>query len=315
MDVRQNGGQRKEMPVRVITLFTDPTPNGYINLRYVTHMFGIAQNYTDLSDDEFKEFVKQLMFVGKKLVATWNHLNKYIQLETSLIEVEEKNQPIETLDFQHMSYSQDLFLELDEFLVQLKSALDYLAKLPRTIIGKKNWPDLRTFGDKGAAVVKALKNNVPKKWERQANMIIEIVFEKHRPWLEMAIAARDKINHFKDGGLDYEGFLVAKTTVNGEEKVIVPMWTDSLSVREYMQNTWHNLISLVEQFTIGFLCMRFKPDFGFVYIPKPHDSVASPIAVVPDDQVENVMNLMQALQVKSKFVENAGITKLTEDAT
>jgi hypothetical protein len=199
------------MGLQVRTIFNDPTPDGYINLRYVTHMLNIAESHTDLSSDEFLEFVKHLLFVGKKLVATWRHLHNYAQLENNLVEAERVKPPIETLDFQHVSYSQDLFIEVDEFLVQLKSTLDYLAKLPIAIIGKKNWPYLRTFGDKGGAVIKALKNNVPKKWEKQSAMIAEIVLEEHRPWLEMAIAARDKINHFKDGGLDYEGFLVAKT--------------------------------------------------------------------------------------------------------
>src|SRR5438552_3416221 len=106
------------MPLQYKTLFNDPTPDGFINLRYVIHMVGIAQNYTDFSDAEFDEFVKHLLLVAKKLVATWSHMNRYIQIEDALIAAEEKNPPIETLDIQHISYSQDLFLELDEFLVQ-----------------------------------------------------------------------------------------------------------------------------------------------------------------------------------------------------
>jgi hypothetical protein len=291
------------MPLQLKTLFNDPTPDGYINLRYVIHLMGIAQNYTDFSNAEFHEFVKHLLLVAKKMVATWNHLNRYIQLEDSLIEAEGKNPPIETLDIQHISYSQDLFLELDEFLVQLKSTLDYLAKLPLAIIGKNNWPYLRTFGDKGGAVIKALKNNVPRKWARHAAMIEEIVFEEHRPWLEMAIASRDRSNHFKDGGVESDVFLIAKTTIDGKEKIVVPMWFDNLTVREYMQHTWHNLMSFVEQFTVGFLVMRFKEGFGFVHIPKPPGSIASPIVVLPDNAVGPVMQFMSVLQRKSKQSE------------
>jgi hypothetical protein len=36
------------------TLFQDPTPDGYINLRYVVHMMNIAQTYTDFTDGEFQ---------------------------------------------------------------------------------------------------------------------------------------------------------------------------------------------------------------------------------------------------------------------
>lgn len=302
------------MPLQLKTLFNDPTPDGYINLRYVIHMMSIAQNYTDFSDAEFNEFVKHLLLVGKKMVATWSHLNRYVQLEDALIEAEEKNPPIETLDIQHISYSQDLFLELDEFLVQLKSTLDYLAKLPLSIIGKKNWPYLRTFGDKGGMVIKALKNNVPKKWEKQAAMIEEMVFGEQGKWLEMAIASRDRSNHLKDGGVDAEVFLVAKTTVDGKEKVVVPMWLDNLTVREYMHHTWHNLMAFTEQFTVGFLVMRFKEGFGFVHIPKPAGAVASPIVVLPDNAINPVMQFMNVLQRKSKQA-NEGDANKPMDAT
>ena|SRR2546423_1238563 len=287
------------MPFQFKTLFNDPTPNGYINLRYVMQMMGIAQTYTDFSGAEFEEFVKNLLLVAKKMVATWNHLDRYIKLEAALIEAEKNNPPIETLDIQHISYSQDLFLELDEYLVQLKSTLDYLAKLPLAIVGKNNWPYLRTFGDKGGAVIKALKNNVPKKWKMQASMIEEI-FGEHRQWLEMAIASRDRSNHFKDGGVEAEVFLIAKTMIDGKEKVVVPMWFDNLTVREYMQHTWHNLMSLVEQFTVGFLAMRFKTGIGFIHIPKPEGSVASPIVVAPEDAIQHMMKFAQFLQHKSK---------------
>jgi hypothetical protein len=281
-------------------LFQDPTPDSYINLRYVSHMMNIAQTYTDFTDAEFQEFVKQLLFVAKKMVATWRHLARYEAEETALVEAEKKNPPLEKLDIQHISYSQDLFLELDEFLVQLKSTLDYLAKLPLAIIGKNNWPYLRTFGDKGGSVLKALRNNVPKKWAKQAAVLEEMVFPQYQQWLEMVIASRDRTNHFKDGGVEMEVFLVAKTTVEGEEKIVVPMWFDNLTVREYIGHAWHNLMGFVEQFTIGFLAMRFKEGFGFIHTPRPGGSVISPISVLPEEAIMPAMKFMSSLEKKAE---------------
>jgi hypothetical protein len=126
-----------------------------------------------------------------------------------------------------------------------------------------------------------------------------MVVTQHRPWLEMAIDSRDRSNHFKDGGVDAEVFLVAKMTISGEEKVVVPMWFDNLTVRKYLQHTWHNLMAFVEQFTIGFLAMRFKEGLGFVYIPKPAGSLVSPIVVLPDKAVNPVMQFMSVLQKNS----------------
>jgi hypothetical protein len=71
------------------------------------------------------------------MLFTWRHLEKYCQVEDALVEAERKNVPLEKLDIQHIINSQDLFLEVDEFLVQLKSTSDYLAKLPVAIIWQK----------------------------------------------------------------------------------------------------------------------------------------------------------------------------------
>lgn len=288
------------MPLQIKTLFNDPTPDGFISTRYVNHMLRTAQEHTDFSGPELDEFVRYIVLVAKKMAATWQHLEKYRQVEIALIEAEENSPPLEKLDIQHIIFSQDLFLEVDEFLVQIKSTLDYLAKLPLAIIGKNNWPYLRTFGDKGQAVVKALKNNIPNKWSNQATLIEQMVLKEHRPWLEMAIASRDKTNHFKDGGVDTEVFLVAKMTIEGEEKIVVPMWFDNLTVREYLQHTWYNLMSFVEQFTIGFLAMRFKSGLGFVHIPKPAGSLESPIMVLPENAVNPVIQIMGVLQRNPK---------------
>lgn len=288
------------MNFRVAEVFKDPTPDGYINLRYVAHMLRTADNFTDLSKAELDKFLMHLIMVAKKMAATWMHLDRYLQIETGLIEAAEASPPIETLDVQHLSYSQDLFLEVDEFLVQLKSTLDYLAQLPIEIVGKKAWPYLRTFGEKGTAISNALKNNIPEKWRNQADGIEEFVMTPHKPWLEMAIASRDRSNHHKDGGVPVETFLVAKMTVDGSEKVVVPMWLEKITVREYLTHTWYNLMSFVEQFTIGFLSMRFRPGIGFAHLPGARESVSSPIFVAPNNAVEHAMKVMSSKQQRPK---------------
>jgi hypothetical protein len=287
------------MPFQIKTLFNDPTPDGYIYSRYVIPMLRVAQEHTDFNEAELDEYVRHMMLVAKKMAATYRHLEKYSQVEDALVAAERNNPPLEKLDVQHIIYSQNLFLEVDEFLVQLKSTLDYLAKLPIAIIGRNGWPNLRTFGNKGRRIILALKGNVPAKWSKQATMIEEMVVN-HQPWLEMAIASRDRSNHLKDGGVDAEVFLVAKMTIEGEEKVVVPMWFDNLTVREYLGHTWHNLMAFVEQFTIGFLAMRFKEGFGFVHVPKPRGSLISPIVVLPDNAVNPVIQFMGALQRNSE---------------
>ncbi len=122
----------------------------------------------------------------------------------------------------------------------------------------------------------------------------------HRPWLEVAISARDRLNHYQDGGLDDKAFLVAKTTVNGEEKVIVPHWIEDMTVRDYMNHTWHNLFSLIEQFTVGFLVMRFKEGIGFIHLVRPPENITSPIIVAPYAAIDKMLEVEQVLQQNAK---------------
>lgn len=284
------------MPVRVETIFNDPTPDGYINQRYVLHMMNIGHRSTDMTSEEYRKFVEELLLVAKKLVAVRRHLDKYLELESQFIAIEETKPPLNNLDVQHLSYSQDLFLEFDEFLVQIKSTLDYLAKLPRAIIGS-GFPYLQTFGDKGGAVVKALKNNIPRKWEKQATMVREYIVVEHRPWLEVAITSRDRTNHNKDGGVDYKAFLIAKTVVDGVEKVVVPIFHDHFTVSEYMTTTWFNLFTFVEQFTGGFLLMRLKPGLSYMHTYQPLESIVSPVVVAPEAEA---MEIFERESIKLK---------------
>jgi hypothetical protein len=97
---------------------------------------------------------------------------------------------------------------MDEFLVQFKSTLDYLVKLPVPLVGRR-W-NLSTVGERGGSVRKALKRNLPKEYARTAKMVEEQVLDLHKPWLEMAIEARDRLNHFLDGGANLKPCLSSK---------------------------------------------------------------------------------------------------------
>jgi hypothetical protein len=265
--------------LRKITMFRDPTPNGYINQRYLFTMVKIGKESTELSLQEFDNFVEELAFVVWKMSATWRHVDAYIKLEDTLIESEKLRLPFEQRNSQNFEYSQDLFFELDGFLVQMKSTLDYLAKLPSAIIGKNFWPNNINFRNKGKNVVEILQSNMLDKWRDEAKQIEDII-NKHQPWLQMAITARDMINHRAKGGFDIDSSVVVKTTINSKEKILVPMWQENKTVRKFMDIVWHNLMVLVEQFTIGFLAMRLKSGLSFEYNKKPIGSIESPIRII-----------------------------------
>lgn len=153
----------------VLNLFNDPTPTGIINQRLVTHVVRLYA-YTDLTEEEKKDLSDLLYFVGMKLVAVWRHLNNYTSIENRLIKEAQGSTSIEKQAIKHIRYEQDLFLELDEFLVQLKSSLDYLVRIPRAVVGRNVW-SLSMFHKKGAAVVNALKGSLPDKYKDKAESL------------------------------------------------------------------------------------------------------------------------------------------------
>lgn len=276
-----------------VGMFNDPTPNSFINIRYVYTMIRIAKENTDFSPEEFENFVGELALIAWKMVAVWRHLDKYIETEDGLIELERSKSDENIINPEVIDYSQELFYELDGFLVQMKSTLDYLAKFPTAIIGSC-WPQLH-FSKKGKVILDALANNLPDEFKDKAPLV-ESCIKEHQPWLEMAIEARDIINHRIRGGFAIESSIVMRTIRDGEERIYVPMWTDEMTVRRYMEIVWNNLFVLIEQFSIGFLFFRFRPALGIVYNPEPIGSPISPIIVLPEGGVEPTLQILNFIK-------------------
>jgi hypothetical protein len=258
---------------RVIGLFQDPTPNGIINQRYVHTMMKLVE-VTDLKSDEKEQFINLVLLIGKKLVATWKHYHNYETIEDQLIKQAEEGETLEKQSVQQVSYSQDLFLEMDEFLVQFKSTLDYLVKLPVPLVGKR-W-NLNTFGEKGGVVRKALKRNLPKEYSSTAKMVEEQVLDLHKEWLPMAIEARDRLNHLLEGGADFRGMLVIKMMKDGKETIHTPLWDENNTARHTMEIIFYNLLKLVEDFSAGFLTARLRSNITLVHKPVEIGSIESP---------------------------------------
>ena len=229
---------------------------------------------TDLKPDEKENFINMVLLIGKKLVATWKHYNIYSTLEDRFIEQAKAGEVIDNQSIRRINYSQDLYLEMDEFLVQFKSTLDYLVKLPVPLVGKR-W-NLTTFGERGGTVRKALRRNLPKEYARTAKMVEEQVLDLHKPWLEMAIEARDRLNHFLEGGADFQAVVVLKMMKDGKEFIHVPMWDEQNSLRHVMEIVFHNPLKLVEDFTAGFLTARLKDEITLVHKPVDIGSIESP---------------------------------------
>ena len=196
-------------------VFHDPTPNGQINMRVVLAPVNLLC-HTDMDEKEQEHFINILILCGKKLAAVWKHMRDYGLIEDKLIKAVEQGPPLGGGEHVHFEENEDLFMEVDEFLVQLKSSLDYLVKTPIPILGFKHW-NLRTFGDKGQDVIGALRNNIPKDKKKQAEFIVKMIIETHQPWLTDVIDARDRMNHMIGEPIRSGEFMVFKFIKDGVE--------------------------------------------------------------------------------------------------
>ncbi|GEM_PF-1581623 len=260
-------------PFISVKVFNDPTPNGQINMRVMKASSDISQ-HTDLTEDEQLRFFKLTLLTAKKLVAVYKHLRTYQQIEDALIEKEAAatapgNRAI------YLEHAQELLIECDEFLVQVKSTLDYLVKVARVPL-RGNW-SVATFGDKGKTVIRALQNLPPPK-QKYGKGVAEFFIKNHQPWLESAIKARDVINHMLGGEIDPEGFMVFAAP--GKDSPILqirrPMWSEDQTIRGYMTVIWQNLLKLVEDFVISSLGFRLKPGLTLYHGSVAPDSAESP---------------------------------------
>jgi hypothetical protein len=206
------------------------------------------------------QFDRTLTMIANKLAAVWYHKARYEEIENRLLAEEGKRtrqmgDPVE--------YSNELFFECDACLVQIKSCLDHLVKLPAAFIGK-GW-NLATFGEKGDAVIKAARNSVPDRLKGFAEGFV-MVIEAHKAWLEDTINARDRINHMQEGGIDpAEVFALwpikdAKGTIS----VRVPTWFGQQTVREFLQVSWERLFAICEDFVCMSIAMGLPDEIAFV---------------------------------------------------
>jgi hypothetical protein len=260
----------------MVKLFDDPTPTGIINQRFVRQQLLLAKA-TDFSDREAKLFLRILILVAKKLAFVWKHKSAFHNLEQKLFaDLTARGRKGEMPDGQDAS--EDLFMEFDGSLVQVKSTLDYLVKIPIPIFGKSKWPAI-TFGEKGERIRKLLKN-LPRQYHSKAAGINTVLLQKHKDWLHLVIEARDKQNHFIDGGIPFEYFGVFWDRSKPIAMIHTPRWSNDQSVTEFMDVIWNNLFRFCEDFVAQFLFFRVKPGLVFFHGLDDISSPESPWKVV-----------------------------------
>ena len=234
--------------------FEDPTPNAFILHRIIRPFVPDYLKFVDYTEEQKAQIFQHLTRLGLKLLSVWIHKKRYLDLVAQLSQ-EANAAPVDPGTQPHLSLtnSQELWMEFDEFLVQSKSTLDYLVKFPQVQFGEKGW-NLPTFGNHGAQVIRAFRQNSPGWFRPFATAICEGI-ERRQQWLDALIEARDRLNHFQRGGIDPDFFVVFALKEKEKIMVRVPQWSEEQTVGDFMETSFFNLFHFAEDF-IG--CMYFS---------------------------------------------------------
>jgi hypothetical protein len=265
-----------EAPPNSASLFNDPTPNEIILNRIVVPMMDLITNYSDFREPERSkagsDLIDLVTIIARKMWSVWKHAKDYHAIENRLVEEYSK---IEIPN--HVLFSQELYEEFDVFSVQIKSTLDHLAWVFRPIFrGEKNWT-VYTFHDCGTNVMNELKSL--KKYKGHASLLERTLYTAaNQKWIESIVGSRDRMNHFKNGGIDIRHVAIAR---NPDGSVRVPMWVEGQALGTMIDITWLNFFHFVEDFLVLSIRFRMPDKYSMLRTERPLSTNQSAWAVIP----------------------------------
>ena len=250
--------------------FDDPSIDKQINNNFFNGTALILAN-TTLNDEDKGQLISLVTLLSMKLASLWEIKENY-KFELNKLKTELKKSPKGGNNNLH-SYSiqsSGLLGWVDVYLVQIKSILDHLVKIPSPVFGYNKW-NLKTFGEKGEKVRKAFLN-LPDAYKKRTKNYYEQIFE-NQGWIHDAIEMRDKLNHGIKGGLDLNMFKISYD--QSLNKYSEPMWNKEHSIKEAVDIMFDSMLKMSSIFC-GFILSLKLPDTHTVV----YDSSVTPICKV-----------------------------------
>jgi hypothetical protein len=233
------------------TVFTDPADGRFKN-RIAQFAEILKSTNLPLSDKE--EIEELLVVIALKFASLWAHNHRYAVHENALIEQARKN-PMDRRKKGPQSYvtAQELYIEFDGFLVQVKSILDHMVNVLHYTHGL-GFGVLSTFGKKGKHIVDVLRKKVvdqPNAGASQKETALRLIrfIESHIDWLTIMIDIRDRMNHYKHSGLSTRNFAVMLVIdPDGTERLLRPRVAENKTTKQLMTELLDFILDFVEYF-------------------------------------------------------------------
>ncbi len=245
-------------PFSMTRVFNDPS-SGQINNGFFNGTFFIMLKST-LPDEDKEKLITLITVLCMKIASLWE-IKEHYNFVLNGLKDELKKKPkggnpnLHTYSIQ----ATELLGWFDVFLVQIKSILDHLVKVPSPIFGYKCW-NLASFGERGEKVRKAFKN-LPDIYKKRTNNFYGEIFGRHH-WINDAIEIRDKLNHGIKGGLDPKLFTVS---FNDEKKEFIePMWNEDQTIEDALGQIFSSVLSLSSIFCGLIISIKLPDDVTII---------------------------------------------------
>lgn len=211
-----------------------------------------------LTKEKSGEVVLLAIDLMKKLDKARYHSGRCRELATAAVEAVKAEPPGKgDVAVVHIDHASGIEAEVEAFLFQTKATLDVLCKFLEPLAGIT----LRTFGDKGDKVIKALEKNVPKERQDRAAELVRLI-RNDQSWLKHVIALRDTAAHFR--GLKSSG--VQAQHIGDELVVREPSDQSGQPFTRLVSTAYFNLLTFCEDFVALAINLGMHPGLSVMIV-------------------------------------------------
>lgn len=237
-----------------LTKILDVSTKRKAGLKNLYMMVVEVSKLLNISEDAKSQVFANMLEVSKKLAKVADAVDEYKKVEKRELKKLAKEAPKHgNPNLIIAEDSSKLEAIVEEALSQGKSALDVVVKVLEPILGIK----LNTYGEGGAAVAKALTNNVPKELKERVRFLIRLI-ENEGSWLTSFKKLRDD-QHYKNIGITS-----LRADATGETERPRMPGPGGQPVADYLEVLHVNLHTFIADFLAGAMYVQLPKGLGLM---------------------------------------------------
>ena len=192
-----------------------------------------------LKEKKYQQLSYHLGNLNHKLNGVYYNLQNFKNHEDEIIKSFQIDYEPTTLEQSITEH--ELTYELESFLMQVKSCLDFLGiMIESTFTGKYG----TKFGKNGDKLISCLENNVSQEILSYAKQVC-LVIKNNQSWTQETIEMRDIVAHISELK-GFMSFIHRRWDGSNHAEITYPSMPNGQRVRKYMDETWDHVIEFIK---------------------------------------------------------------------